>query len=128
MRLVIICSFVVQLPDTDAASFDVIYPLQTLKPIAAQLRSRLQADVAEDDHTWREKMERAVLNIPLTVTGRLSQPVVSMYKLINMQVGDTFPISIGEGVEVQIDGEDAFLGELGEVGANAAINLKSRLK
>jgi flagellar motor switch protein FliM len=127
-ELVIICSFVVQLPDTDAASFDVIYPLQTLKPIAAQLRSRLQADVAEDDHTWREKMERAVLNIPLSVTGRLSEPVVSMYQLINMQIGDTFPITIGEGVEVQIDGEDAFLGELGEVGVNAAINLKSRLK
>ena len=29
---------------------------------------------------------------------------------------------------LQIDGEDAFLGELGEVGASAAINLKSRLK
>ena len=29
---------------------------------------------------------------------------------------------------MQIDGENAFLGELGEVGANAAINLKSRLK
>ena len=99
--------------------------MQTLKPIAAQLRSRLQADVSEDDHTWREKMG-AVLNIPLTVTGRLSQPVVSMYKLI-MEIGDTFPIAIGEGVEVQIDGEDAS-GELGEVGANAAINLKSRLK
>ena len=127
-ELVIICSFVVQLPDTDAASFDVIYPLQTLKPIAAQLRSRLQADVAEDDHTWREKMERAVLNIPLSVTGRLSEPVVSMFQLINMQIGDTFPITIGEGVEVQIDGQDAFLGELGEVGVNAAINLKSRLK
>ncbi|MEC8777314.1 MAG: flagellar motor switch protein FliM, partial [Pseudomonadota bacterium] len=85
-ELVIICSFVVQLPDTDAASFDIIYPLQTLKPIAAQLRSRLQADVAEDNHTWREKMERAVLNIPLPVTARLGQPVVSMYNLINMQV------------------------------------------
>ncbi|MEX0503713.1 flagellar motor switch protein FliM [Alphaproteobacteria bacterium LSUCC0719] len=127
-ELVIICSFVVQLPDTDAASFDVIYPLQTLKPIAAQLRSRLQADVAEDDHTWREKMERAVLNIPLPVTARLCQPVVSMYKLINMQVGDTFPITIGEGVEVRIDTEDAFIGDLGEVGGNAAVNLKSRLR
>jgi flagellar motor switch protein FliM len=51
-----------------------------------------------------------------------------MLQLINMQIGDTFPITIGEGVEVQIDGEDAFLGELGEVGASAAINLKSRLK
>ena len=127
-ELVIICSFVVQLPDTDAASFDIIYPLQTLKPIAAQLRSRLQADVAEDDHTWREKMERAVLNIPLNVAARLSSPIVSMYKLINMQVGDTFPIVIGEGVEVSIETEDAFIGDLGEVGGNAAINLKSRLR
>ena len=127
-ELVIICSFVVQLPDTDAASFDIIYPLQTLKPIAAQLRSRLQADVSEDDHTWREKMERAVLNIPLEVTARLSQPVVSMYKLINMQIGDTFPMTIGEGVEIRIEDEDAFLGELGEVGGNAAVNLSSRIK
>ena len=127
-EFVIICSFVVQLPDTDAASFDIIYPLQTLKPIAAQLRSRLQADVAEDNHTWREKMERAVLNIPLPVTARLGQPVVSMYNLINMQVGDTFPITIGEGVEVRIDTEDAFIGDLGDVGGNAAVNLKSRLK
>jgi len=45
-----------------------------------------------------------------------------------MQVGDTFPITIGEGVEVQIDSEDAFIGDLGEVGGNAAVNLKSRLK
>jgi len=127
-ELVIICSFVVQLPDTDAASFDIIYPLQTLKPIAAQLRSRLQADVSEDDNTWREKMERAVLNIPLEVTARLSQPVVSMYKLINMQIGDTFPMTIGEGVEIRIEDEDAFLGELGEVGGNAAVNLSSRIK
>ena len=127
-ELVIICSFVVQLPDTDAASFDIIYPLQTLKPIAAQLRSRLQADVSEDDNTWREKMERAVLNIPLEVTARLSQPVVSMYKLINMQIGDTFPMIIGEGVEIRIEDEDAFLGELGEVGGNAAVNLSSRIK
>ena len=51
------------------------YIFADLKPIAAQLRSRLQADVSEDDHTWREKMERAVLNIPLTVTGRLGQPL-----------------------------------------------------
>ncbi|MGY9060229.1 MAG: flagellar motor switch protein FliM, partial [Candidatus Puniceispirillales bacterium] len=40
---VIICSFVVQLPNIDSASFDVIYPLQTLKPIASLLRSRVQS-------------------------------------------------------------------------------------
>ena len=38
---VIICSFVIQLPNVDSASFDVIYPLQTLKQIASLLRSRV---------------------------------------------------------------------------------------
>ena len=38
---VIICSFVVQLPNIDPATFQIIYPLQTLKPIASQLRSRI---------------------------------------------------------------------------------------
>ena len=128
-ELVIICSFVVQLPDTDAASFDIIYPLQTLRPIAAQLRSRLTADLAEeDDQTWRDRMERAVLEIPISVKAILSEPTVSMHKLINMQAGDTFPIMIDEGVQLFIGDEKAFIGELGEVGINAAVNLVSRPK
>ena len=128
-ELVIICSFVVQLPDTDAASFDIIYPLQTLRPIAAQLRSRLTADLAEeDDQTWRDRMERAVLEIPISVKAILSEPTVSMHKLINMQNGDTFPMLIDEGVQLFIGDEKAFIGELGEVGINAAVNLVSRPK
>ena len=128
-ELVIICSFVVQLPDTDAASFDIIYPLQTLRPIAAQLRSRLTADLAEeDDQTWRDRMERAVLEIPISVKAILSEPTVSMHKLINMQAGDTFPIMIDEGIQLFIGDEKAFIGELGEVGINAAVNLVSRPK
>ena len=125
--LVIICSFVVQLPNIDAASFDVIYPLQTLKPIAALLRSRVQSDKANDDQTWRERMERAVLEIPLSMTTRLSEPTVSMNRLIHLKKGDIFPINIGEGVEVLIENRPFYSGELGEVGGQAAISLTKRL-
>jgi len=126
--LVIICSFVVQLPEIDAASFDVIYPLQTLKPIAALLRSRVQSDKADDDQSWRERMERAVLEIPLGMTARLSEPTVSMGKLIRLKKGDVFPINIGDGVEVLIEQRPFFSGELGEVGGQAAISLTKRLR
>jgi flagellar motor switch protein FliM len=51
-----------------------------------------------------------------------------MYKLIKMQAGDTFPIMINEGVQLFIEDERAFIGELGEVGINAAVNLVSRPK
>jgi flagellar motor switch protein FliM len=125
--LVIICSFVVQLPNIDAASFDIIYPLQTLKPIAALLRSRVQTDKANDDQTWRERMERAVLEIPLSMTARLSQPTVSMNKLIHLRKGDVFPINIGEGVEMLIEKRPFYSGELGEVGGQAAISLTQRI-
>ena len=124
--LVIICSFVVQLPDIDAASFDIIYPLQTLKPIASLLRSRVQTDKANDDKSWRDRMERAVLEIPLNLTARLSEPTVSMNKLIRLREGDVFPIDIGEGVEILIEKLPFYSGELGEVGGQAAISLTGR--
>lgn len=124
--LVIICSFVVQLPDIDAASFDIIYPLQTLKPIASLLRSRVQTDKANDDKSWRDRMERAVLEIPLDLTARLSEPTVSMNKLIRLKAGDVFPIDIGEGVEILIEKLPFYRGELGEVGGQAAISLTER--
>ena len=45
--LVIVCSFVMQLPKMDSLSFDIVYPLQTLKPVSSLLRSRVQSDVME---------------------------------------------------------------------------------
>ena len=126
--LVIICSFVIQLPNTDAASFDIIYPLQILKPIASQLRSRVQSDISYDDETWREEMEKAVLEIPLRVKAKLSEPKLSMKALINLKQGDVFPIQIGEGVEILMDEELLFRGEIGEVSGQAAINLTSRIR
>ena len=125
--LVIICSFVVQLPNVDAANFDIIYPLQTLKPIAAQLRSRVQSDRIEDDQSWRERLERAVLEIPLKLTGRLSEPSVSMNRLIRLKTGDVFPIQVGDGVEVLMDDKLLYRGEMGEVGGQAAISLTERM-
>ena len=124
----IICSFVIQLPNTDAASFDIIYPLQILKPIASQLRSRVQSDISYDDETWREQMEKAVLGIPLKIKAKLSEPKLSMKTLINLKQGDVFPIQIGEGVEILMDEELLFRGEIGEVSGQAAINLTSRIR
>ena len=126
--LVIICSFVVQLPNIDAATFDIIYPLQTLKPIASQLRSRVQTESIEDDFSWRERLEMAVLEVPLKVTARLSEPTVSVSKLMRLQEGDVFPIQIGEGVEIRVEDKPIFLGDTGDVGGNSAINLRERIK
>ena len=125
--LVIICSFVVQLPGVDAANFDILYPLQTLKPIASLLRSRVQSDIVEDDTSWREKLENAVLEIPLGVKATLSQPIVNISRLLRLNVGETLEIPISDKLDVYVEDIKMFNGDLGEYKGNSAINVSKKL-
>ncbi|MFC7704902.1 flagellar motor switch protein FliM [Plastorhodobacter daqingensis] len=124
--MVINCSFMVQLPESDPASFDILYPVQTLKPLASQLRSRVQSDFVDDDMSWRDKLERAILSIPLTLTARLAEPTVPLRRLLHLQSGEVFPIQIGEAIEVHVENRRIFDAEMGEIGGRAALNLKTR--
>tara|TARA_B100001093_G_scaffold508696_1_gene571384 strand:- start:1315 stop:2277 length:963 start_codon:yes stop_codon:yes gene_type:complete len=126
-ELVIICSFLIQLPNAEAINLEVVYPLQTLKPIASQLRSRVQSDSGDDDVTWREKMERAILNIPLNITALLGEPVMSMGQLIRLKTGDVVPIQINEGIEVRVEDNPIFVAEIGEVSGQVAVSLSRRI-
>ena len=126
-EMVIVCSFVLQLPGLDAANFDIVYPLQTLKPIATQLRSRKHSEESDNSENWRENLEDAVLDIPLQITAQLGQPAVPLSMLMRLQVGDVMPIQLNESVEVMMEQRPFFEGELGEVGGQSAINLKKRI-
>ena len=124
---VIICSFVIQLPNVDSASFDIIYPLQTLKPIASLLRSRVNSDVVEDDKTWREKLQNSVLNVPLPVSAILSEPKVKVSQMVNFKKGDLLQLGPVEGVDFLVDKKILFKAEIGESNGQAAISLKNRI-
>ncbi len=124
---VIICSFVIQLPNVDSASFDVIYPLQTLKPIASLLRSRVNSDVVEDDKTWRERLQNSVLNVPLPVSAILSEPKVKVSQMVNFKKGDLLQLGPVEGVDFLVDNKILFKAEIGESNGQAAISLKNRI-
>ena len=73
-------------------------------------------------------MEKAVLDIPLHVTARLSEPTVQMPKLLNTNVGDTMPISVSEGIELLVEGTEIFEGEIGEIAGQSAVNLTKRIE
>ena len=125
-ELVIICAFLIQLPNGESVNMDVVYPLQTLKPIATQLRSRMQSDT-NDNVSWRERMEHAILNIPLNVTAFLGKPVMSMGQLIRLQTGDVVPIQVNEGIELRVEDNPIFLADIGEVSGQAAVSLTKRI-
>ena len=125
---VIVCAFMVQMPNHDPVSFDVVYPLQTLKPISSQLRSRVQNEFAQDDRTWKERLQNAVLSIPLTLTAEIGNPKTSIGKLMKSTEGDVFAMAIPEHVLVKVAGEKVFFADIGKVGPNAAISMKKRVK
>lgn len=125
---VIVCSFLVQLPKSEPATFDVIYPLQVLKPIASQLRSRLQSEAGENDLTWKQKLEQAILNIPLTVTAELYRPKTTLGRMVTVKKDDVFKISVTDGVKIYVEGREMFLAEIGQSGQNVAVELTKRLK
>ena len=126
--LIIVCSFVMQLPNVDSMSFDIVYPLQTLKPVSSLLRSRVQSDVVESNLSWRDKLEKAVLEVPLKVQSNLSEPVVSMSKLLRIKEGDTLNINVDDTVDFYVSNQKYFKAEMGEVKGNASVKLTKRLK
>jgi flagellar motor switch protein FliM len=124
--MVVNCSFMVQLPDQEPATFDIIYPLQTLRPISSQLRSRMQSDSVEDDRTWRDRLERAILSIPLQVTARLAEPELPLRMLLGLQEGDVIPVSLTESVDVLIEGQHLFTATPGNQAGQSALSILNR--
>ena len=74
------------------------------------------------------RSERAILNIPLSLTGRLAEPTTALHNLIHLQPGDTFPMNILDGVQVLVEGRPMFGAELGQVGPQAALHLTQRIR
>ena len=87
----------------------------------------MQSDKRDDNVTWREKMERAILNIPLNITALLGEPVMSMGQLIRLKTGDVVSIQINEGIEVRVEDKPIFLAEIGEVSGQVAVSLSRRI-
>lgn len=118
---VVSCSFMVEIPGHEAATFDILYPLQILKPIASLLRSRMHSDQLTEDRSWREKLESVILDIPLSVSARLCQPRVSVARLMRLDDGDVIPVSIGSSVELLVEEMPLYHAQPGEQGGQAAV-------
>lgn len=126
--MVVNCSFMVQLPDAEPARFDILYPFQTLKPISTQLRSRTQSESTEDDASWRERLERAVMSIPLSVRTRLCEPDIALRHLANLKEGDVIPARVTDTVEILVDGRPFFEAVPGELAGKSALSITKRIR
>lgn len=122
-EMIVNCSFMVQLPHQEPASFDILYPLQMLKPIANLLRSRMQSDQLTEDRTWREKLEQAVMDVPLGVSVRLCEPAVPLSRLMSLAEGEVLPVTLTGAVDVLVEGMPMFTAQPGERAGHAAVSV-----
>jgi flagellar motor switch protein FliM len=125
-EMVVNCSFMVQLPNQEPATFDILYPLQILKPIASLLRSRMQSDQLTEDITWREKLEQAVMRVPLGVSVRLCEPAVPLSRLMSLVEGEVLPVNLTGAVDVLVEGIPMFQAQPGEQAGHAAVSVTRR--
>ena len=105
---------------------EIIYPLQTLKPIASLLCSRVQSDVIDDDTSWKDRLENSIMNVPLPVSAILSEPSVSLSELIKFKEGDIINLPRVDGVDFFVDDKILFKAEIGETNSQVAVSLKDR--
>ena len=126
-EMVVRCSFIIQLPEADPANIELLYPLQALKPLASQLRSRMQSDQVTEDESWKERLERAVMSVPLSVSARLAEPTVALTALENVTAGTIVPVDLSPAPKLYVEGRPYFDAEVGDVAGRAALNLTRRL-
>lgn len=125
-EMIVNCSFMVQPPETDPAHFDVIYPLQSFRPIAAQLRSRMQSELVDEDTTWRARLREAILSVPLTLSAQLAQPEIALGQLMRARPGGFVAVDLAPMPMALVDGQPVFDVEIGEQAGRAAVSLGRR--
>ena len=69
---------------------------------------------------------KAILEIPLLVKSNLSEPVVSMSKLLRMKAGDTLNVNLEDTVDFYVENQKYFKAEMGELNGNASVKLATR--
>lgn len=122
--VVVVCSFNLQLPDEISSRIDILYPLQMLKPIASKLKARPQSEQNERDLTWQQKLERAVLTIPLKLTAEIAKIKIDIGKLSDVKKDDTLPVLLGTGVKVCVEGKHTYTADLGNKADRTAIEIQ----
>ena len=122
--LVVVCSFVLQLPFSKPVSIEVVYPLQSFKQIAPLLRSKIQRTGEGTDVEWERRLREALMGVPISFVPRLAEPTVSLPELLRLHVGMVIEIPAFEEVDCYVEGRELFTGIIGEQDNKMAVRIK----
>jgi flagellar motor switch protein FliM len=122
-EMVIVNSFVVQLPFSKPATIDIVYPRQGLKQIATILRSKIQHTTDGRDQQWAQRMYDAMMQVPLTFVPRIAEPGITLRELMQIHEGMVVEIPAFEQVQIYVEGEPLFDATIGERDGKIAVRI-----
>lgn len=122
-EVVIVNTFVVQLPYAKPANIDILYPRQALKQIATILRSKIQRVSDGRDFNWERRLEEALMQIPLNFVPRIAEPKITLRQLMDVHEGMVIDIPAFEKVKVFVEGEEFFGAHIGDRDGKLAIRI-----
>jgi flagellar motor switch protein FliM len=122
--LVVVCTFVLQLPFSKPVSIDIVYPLQSFKQIAPLLRSKIQRTGEGTDEEWERRLREALMAVPISFIPRLAEPTISLPELLRLHKGMVIEIPAFEDVHCYVEGRELFVGTIGEQDTKMAVRIK----
>ncbi len=124
-EIVVVNSFVVQLPFSKPATIDIVYPRQGLKQIATILRSKIQHTTDGRDMHWAQRLYDALMEVPLKFIPRIAEPNIRLGDLMNLHEGMIVEIPAFEKVQIFVEGESLFDATIGERDGKIAVRITS---
>ena len=128
-ELIVISDFEVALGELSGL-IQIVYPLAVVHPPthaeAKQLDSKVKVKEKEFvGSDWASELYEAHLEIEVDIQAKLGEFTTTLGKLANLQVGDEFPLSVSDSIEVSAGSIPLFSAISGTVGESFAIRIES---
>ena len=100
---------------------------QRIQQLESELNIEPDLDLDLSTPEGIKQLEKSVLNVPLPISAILSEPFVSLSKLIQFKEGDIMNLPPVDGVDFFVDDKLLFKADIGETNGQVAVSLKNRL-
>ena len=127
-ELMLVSRFDFALEDNESGFIQIIQPFSLLKPIRDLLRSRVQTTDDEDEQStrWITDLQDACEELPVALNVKIAEIETTYGDLQEMKNGDILPLEINDSAELMICDSIAFLGTVGEMDGQLAVEVNSR--
>jgi len=126
-ELIVLSEFEVSLGEL-LGLIQVAYPLAAIRPPTHAKAKRLESKVKENEsisNDWASELYEAHLEIEVEITATLGKFTTTLGKLANLQIGDEFPLTLSDSVEVSAGKTPIFSATTGTVGESFAVKVES---